>query len=43
MTQGQRPSIDVPGQPASLLQEFDLRDTGSVVGLMESPGAESPD
>lgn len=43
VTQGQRPSIDVPGQPASLLQEFDLRDTGSVVGLMESPGAESPD
>ena len=43
VTQGQRPSIDVPGQPASLLQEFDLRDTGSIVGLMESPGAESPD
>ena len=42
LTQGQRPSIDVLGQPASLLQEFDLRDTESVVGLMESPGAESP-
>lgn len=42
VTQGQRPSIDVPGQPASLLQEFDLRDTESVVRLMESPGAESP-
>lgn len=36
MTQGQRPSIDVLGQPASLLQKFDLRDTESVVGLMES-------
>ena len=36
MTQGQRPSIDVLGQPVSLLQEFDLRDTESVVRLMES-------
>lgn len=36
MTQGQRPSIDVLGQPASLLQKFDLRDTESVVRLMES-------
>lgn len=36
MTQGQRPSIDVLGQLASLLQKFDLRDTESVVRLMES-------
>ena len=41
LTQRQRPSVAVPDHSASLLQEFDMRDTESVVRLMESPEAES--